>query len=68
MASEEIQKQIKEAIFRLETLVINQKTINEIYSKIKDIFQNEISKLPNIPVSNCKKGNQQRRKAQPFWN
>ena len=66
--SEEITQQVNNTITRIELIMINQNTLNEIYTEIKSIFLAEMSRLPDIPVSCNKKARRQKRKSQPFWN
>ena len=68
MASEEQSLQIKSTISCIENMAVTQKSLNEIYLEIKNIFLTEISKLPNRPLSNDKKCNRKFRQAQEFWN
>ena len=66
--SEEVLSQINDTIRKIEIMNINQNTLNEIYAEIKSLFLAEMSKLPDLPSSNCKQGRRQKRKANPFWN
>ena len=68
MCSEETSLVIQQTIFKLENSIQNQNSLDIIYSEIKTTFLSEIEKLPNICVSNTKKGRQKLRKSSPFWN
>ena len=56
MCSEETALLIHRTIFKLENSIQNQNSLDNIYSKKK--FLSEIEKLPSIPVSSNKKGQQ----------
>ena len=68
MCSEETIKQVNQTIRKLESFNEDKIALNNIYSEIKDIFSSEIEKLPNIPVTNNKKGRRKLRKSAAFWN
>ena len=54
--SEAIMEQVNNTILKIELMNVNQNTLNEIYSEIKTIFLNEMSKLPDLPNFCSKKG------------
>ena len=66
--SEEVLDQINSTIVRIELANVNQKTINEIYEKIKNIFLEEMSKLPDQAGSSSKTSRRLKRKSHAFWN
>ena len=64
----EIHQQVLQTIDNIETAQSTQLEINELWSQIKNLFSQELGKIPNIPMSNNKKQNKLFRKCQPFWN
>ena len=59
--SEEILLQLNNTINKIELMTVNQNTLNEVYSEIKKLFLNEMSKLPDI-ATNDKKARRKKRK------
>ena len=49
--SDEITNQVLETIRRLEFVDKNQQEIDNLWGEIKDLFLNEMSKLPDLPTS-----------------
>ena len=66
--SADIARQVNDTILKIEMMNVNQNTLNEIYGEIKGIFMDEMSKLPNLPTSTCKKSKRKIRKSHEFWN
>ena len=66
--SEETRLLVVDTIARLENQIENQGEINRLWKEIKQLFLNEMEKLPDIPTSNSKKMKRNFRKLQPFWN
>ena len=66
--SPEIHQQVCETIRRIETSEYTQLEINELWSKIKNLFSSELNNIPSVPTSNNKRQNKLFRKSQPFWN
>ena len=66
--SEEIFQQILGTISRIENSSKNQAEINKLWIEIKDMFLNEMSRLPDLPSSDNSKLNKNRKKSQKFWN
>ena len=56
---------INETISRIEIMEESQSSVDQIYSKIKQIFQEEIDKLPDANYSQNSKSSG---KSAPFWN
>ena len=66
--SAETRQLVLDTIAKLETASKNQVEINRLWLEVKTIFLDEMSSLPNIPSSNCKKMNRNLRKGHKFWN
>ena len=66
--SDEITNQVLETIRRLEFVNKNQQEIDNLWGEIKDLFLNEMSKLPDLPTSMNNKNRRNFKKSQPFWN
>ena len=66
--SEDINNQVLETIMRLENGLKNQQEIDRLWVEVKELFLNEMSKLPDLPTSSNKKSNKNLKKSQPFWN
>ena len=66
--SEEITNQVIATISKLENVVNDQSELDSLWSQVKDLLLCEISTLPDLPTSNCKKLKTKFRKSQPFWN
>ena len=64
--SREILEEINRTIIRIEALQINQNTLNDVYSEIKSIFLNEMSKLPDLPCGSKKGIKRLKRKSHEF--
>ena len=67
LCSPDVLKEIANTIERIESSIINQNTLNQLYIEIKHIFTQQISKLPD-KTSKFKNANNKKRRAQPFWN
>ena len=61
--TDEVKLQLNDTIKKLETQLINQNSLNDIYAEIKCIFEKELDKLPSV-----KKRSGFKRKSYPFWN
>ena len=68
MSSELTLLAIQEIISRIETMEESQLSVDQIYSDIKQIFKNEIDKLPDIPSSNNTQSRKTLHKSASFWN
>ena len=55
--SEEVNNQVLETILRLENCQKNQQEIDRLWDEVKELFLNEMSKLPDLPTSSNKKSN-----------
>ena len=66
--TEEVHQQVRDTISRIQTNIYDQSKINELWSEIKQLFENELNKLPILPSSNNKKQNRKFKKSQPFSN
>ena len=67
LCSPDVLNEIEWTISRIETSIINQNKLNELYTDLKNIFTKQISSLPDRS-SKYKNENKKRRRAQPFWN
>ena len=68
LMSEETRQLVVDTIAKLEYINKNQGDINTLWNEIKEIFLNEMKKLPDIPSTNNNKMKKTFRKAKPFWN
>ena len=68
LMSEETRQLVVDTIAKLEYIDKNQGDINTLWNEIKEIFLNEMKKLPDIPNTNNNKMKKTFRKAKPFWN
>ena len=66
--SPDIHTQVLETISKIESSLQNQTKIDELWSEIRQIFIQELNKLPDIPSSFSKKSGRQFRKSKDFWN
>ena len=65
LSSPETLQLLHQTITRLENGTKTQNEVDELYKEIKNLYINEIRKLPNVSSSKDKKT---LRKAAPFWN
>ena len=66
--TDEIRVQVVQTIAKIETAQSTQLEIDQLWSEIKNMFVQELNKIPNLPTSSNKKQNRLFRKSQPFWN
>ena len=66
--SDHVINEVTATIDRIERNIQSQAQINSIWSEIKNLFLNELDKLPDLPSINNKQGRKVFRKHQPFWN
>ena len=64
--SEETRLLVVDTIARLENQIENQGEINRLWKEIKQLFLNEMEKLPDIPTSNSKKNEEKFQKITTF--
>ena len=64
----EIHQQVLQTIENIENATSTKDEINQLWAQIKNLFSEELGKLPNVPRSKNKKQNKLFRKSQPFWN
>jgi hypothetical protein len=64
----EINEQVLQAIERIESTLKTQNNINILRGKNKNLFINQLEKLPTLPAPGNKKQKKLFRKSQPFWN
>ena len=61
-------QQIWNTITRLEHKVDSRKELDSVWADIKQIFLNELNRLPDIPPPNSKKGRKKLSQSKSFWN
>ena len=57
---EDIFQQVLSTISRIEASNANQAEVNKLWVEIRETFLNEMSSLPDLPLSNCNKLNNKR--------
>ena len=66
--TDEVHAQVMQTITKIEEAQSTQLEIDQLWSEIKNLFSQELNKIPCLPTSNNKKQNRLFRKSQPFWN
>ena len=66
--SPEVHSQVIDTIAKLENSQKNQNEIDQLWQEIRNIFMQELDKLPDIPTSLHKKPNKQFKRCKKFWN
>ena len=66
--SEDTYRAVLSTISHLETIANTKSEIDTLWLEVKALFLTEMSSLPNLPISNSKKGNRKFRKSKQFWN
>ena len=63
-----IHHQVLQTITNIENAESTKIEINQLWDQIKNLFSEELGKLPNVPQSKNRKQKKLFRKSQPFWN
>ena len=66
--TDRIYQQVLETIKSIENIQANKTEINQLWMQIKNLFSEELAKLPSMYKSNTKKQKKLFRKSQAFWN